>query len=85
MNIIIERFKEVDSIPNVIAFFDVSFDGKLIITDCKIMDGANGKWVALPAKKANDGKWYPIVKFATEKDKTEFDETIFRLATAKMR
>lgn len=34
----------------------------LIIRDCRVMDGANGRFVSYPARKMDSGKWWNHVR-----------------------
>lgn len=51
---------------NFLGSASVTLDGAVIINDCKIMNGKNGKFVALPDRKGTDGKYYNTV-FITDK------------------
>ncbi len=44
-----------------LAFFDIQTDDEIIIKGFRIVDGANGLFVASPDEKGKDGKYYETV------------------------
>jgi len=48
------------------AFADVSFAGVFIVKGIKVVEGKNGLFVGMPARKGKDDKWhdtaYPLTK-----------------------
>lgn len=40
-------------------FFSIKTDDGIELHGCSIKDGSKGKFVAVPSRKGNDGKWYP--------------------------
>ena len=40
-------------------FYDIKY-GEVIITDCRVVEGKNGDFLAMPSKEKN-GEWYPLV------------------------
>lgn len=63
---IIKNMKKLDNGSKVKAFFTVSFPGKMDINDCKLVEGRNGLFAAMPSreyidKKTNEKKYQSIV------------------------
>lgn len=46
---------------NVKGFATVTFDGELVVTGFKILDGKNGQFVAFPNSKGSDGNYHDNV------------------------
>ena len=43
------------------AFFDIQTDDGFIIKGLRLVDGINGKFVAMPSQKGQDGEYYDTV------------------------
>ena len=44
----------------LLAFGSITLDDSLVIRDLKIIEGSNGKFVAMPNKKSPDGEYYDV-------------------------
>lgn len=53
--------RKVANAGNFLGSASVTLDGAVIINDCKIMNGKNGKFVSLPERKGKDDKYYNVV------------------------
>lgn len=53
--------RKVANAGNFLGSASVTLDGAVIINDCKIMNGKNGKFVSLPERKGKDEKYYNVV------------------------
>ena len=52
-------WKEITKGKDVWDFYDIKY-GEVIITDCRVVEGKNGDFLAMPSKEKN-GQYYPIV------------------------
>lgn len=52
-------WKEIIKGKDTWDFYDIKY-GEVIITDCRIVEGKNGDFLAMPSKEKN-GQYYPIV------------------------
>lgn len=59
--------RKVSDKGNFLGSASITLDGAVIINDCKIMSGKNGKFVALPDRKGTDGKYYHTVYIADKR------------------
>ena len=75
MKITVVKIKNLNA-GKLKAFADVSFDG-VLVKGCKIFDGANGLFAALPSQKsAKDDKYYDTVVISDEVLKSEFSKAV---------
>lgn len=57
----VDRVREVKGKgKSKVIFFTLTLNG-VSINNCKVVDGRNGEFVALPQYEGSDGNWYPIV------------------------
>ena len=80
MEVKIDRFRRVD-LGAFLAACTVSLVSKtgeavLDISSVRVMDGREGRWVALPAEKGKDNKYYPIVTIKHKALKTAIDRAV---------
>jgi stage V sporulation protein G len=61
MNISEVKVLPVDGNKVLKAFVSIKIDDCLIIRDMKVISGANGYFVAMPAKKMKDGSYWDLV------------------------
>jgi len=61
----IKGMRKINGESKIKAFFSVEFPGKLTINDCKMVEGKNGIFVAMPSReytnKQGEKKWQNIV------------------------
>lgn len=58
-------------------YVDVIVNDMLTIRGCKIVAGKNGgRFVAMPAQKGKDEKWYDHVRFETRELQDEFSHLV---------
>lgn len=48
--------------------------GPLIIREARIMEKNGERWIALPAKRTSNGRWYPQVVFADQANRQEIEQ-----------
>ena len=70
MKITIEKCHEINE-GHAVAFVDVVLNDMFIVYGCKIVNSNGGKFVSMPSRKGNDGKYYTHCRF---KDRTTQDE-----------
>ena len=58
---------------NMRAYVDITFEGKLSIKQCKLLQGKNGYFIGYPSNQKGD-KYYPYVKISEEAN--EFKNSI---------
>lgn len=75
---------------SLVGFADIMFrltkdgDGCFTIKGWKLMDGENGKWLAPPSEKGNDGNYYDRVLFKKEnEDAASFREYLLKEVLAE--
>jgi stage V sporulation protein G len=49
------------------AFCDITIADRVTVKGCRVVEGNNGLFVAMPQTKGKDEKWYPIVWIETDK------------------
>lgn len=66
MNHKVVNFRKFES-GSMLGFVDLYlYDGAINIRGCKVMNGQNGMWIAMPAHKSEkDGKYYADVNIYT--------------------
>lgn len=62
----IKNLRKVENCGKLKAFFSVEWDGKMTVNDCKLVEGKNGLFAAMPSKeyldkKTNQKKYESIV------------------------
>jgi stage V sporulation protein G len=62
----IKGMRKLDGDSKVKAFFSVEWPGKMTVNDCKLVEGVNGLFAAMPSreyidKKTNQKKYQSIV------------------------
>lgn len=50
---------------NLKAYIDITFEGKLSIKQCKLLEGKKGFFIGYPANK-NGEKYYPFIKVSDD-------------------
>lgn len=55
---------------------NVLYNGEIIIFSCKIVNYNGGKFVAMPSRKADDGKYYDHVRFKDRDKQDEFSHLV---------
>ncbi|MDF2880117.1 MAG: SpoVG2 [Clostridiaceae bacterium] len=61
------RLNKFEGDSKVKAFASVTFDNVFAVHDIKIVDGANGLFIAMPSRKTKDGEFKDIAH-STDKD-----------------
>jgi DNA-binding cell septation regulator SpoVG len=51
----------------------------MIIDGVSLLQKGNAKWTAFPAKKGEDGKYWPYIRFDDHELKKSFDKELFRV------
>lgn len=73
MKITVLRIKKL-SAGKMKALVDIALDGVVVIKGCKIFEGPNGMFAALPSQKnPKDEKYYPTVEISDSILKSEFN------------
>lgn len=79
MEIKVLRIKKFENSGNFKAFADVLFAGHIIVTGCKVFDGAKGLFAALPSqKKPNTEEYFPIVRIKDEGIRNAFNDAVLK-------
>lgn len=60
------------------AFVSVTFDGEFVVRGLKIIDGAEGRFVAMPARKRRDGSFQDIAHPINREMREYLETCIFR-------
>lgn len=55
----------IGSGKNGYSFYDIQY-GDVIITGCRVVDGKNGAFLAMPSREGSDGEYYPVVYLSHE-------------------
>jgi len=63
------------------AFCDISLSDKIVIRGCRVVQGQNGIFVAMPQTKGGDGQWYPIVTIRDEALRKSINEEVIKRFT----
>jgi DNA-binding cell septation regulator SpoVG len=62
---IIKNMRKYSNGGKVVAFFSVEWPGKMTVNDCKLVQGNNGVFAAMPSReyidKQGEKKWQPVV------------------------
>lgn len=58
------------------AFVTIKIDGALVIRDMKVIQGSNGYFVAMPAKKMKDGTYWDLVHPLDSKTREMLEERV---------
>ena len=58
------------------AFISVVFDDCFVVSDIKIIEGANGLFVSMPSKKRKDGTFRDIAHPLNNETRRKFEEQI---------
>jgi len=54
------RIRKIDSEGKMKAVLSVTFDNEIVIHDIKIIESANGLFIAMPSRKTPDGEYKDI-------------------------
>lgn len=68
--------RKVSNMKNFLGSASVTLDGAVIINDCKIMNGKNGKFISLPERKGKDDKYYNVVWVVDERLREEITKKV---------
>lgn len=60
------------------AFADVAFAGAFIVKGLRVVEGKEGLFVAMPSKKAKNGKWYDTAHPLTKEFREMLNEIVLR-------
>jgi stage V sporulation protein G len=58
------------------AFISIVLDGCFVVSDIKIIEGANGLFVSMPSKKRKDGSFRDIAHPLNNETRRKFEEEI---------
>jgi len=58
------------------AFCQVEIAGKILIYGCKLLDGTNGLWVAMPQRKDQNDKYWDVVRITGESLKEKVTKAV---------
>jgi len=70
------RMHRVDGDSTLKAFADVAFAGAFIVKGLRVIEGKEGLFVAMPSKKAKDGKWYDTAHPLTKEFREALNEIV---------
>lgn len=72
----VSRIHKLDGTGVTKAFVDVSVEDALMIKGIRVVEGANGLFVAMPREEGKDGKWYNTVIALQREVKDEIEKLV---------
>lgn len=57
-------------------FLDVCINDEFIVYGCKIVNSNGGKFISMPSRKGNDGKYYTHCRFRDRAKQDEFSHLV---------
>jgi stage V sporulation protein G len=72
----VARFHRIEDQSNLRGFCDVVVNEELVVKGVKVMNGKNGLFVSMPARRAADGKWYDMVFPITRQAREELHRKV---------
>jgi len=72
----VKRINVINGTSNLKAYCDVLFGNFILICGCKVVEGPNGLFAALPTTKGKEDKWYPVVRLESDEYYQEFQKVV---------
>jgi len=81
----VNRLNKIENpAKNLRAFVDIEINESLMVKGLRVMDGANGLFVAMPRQKGKDEKWYETVRAMSTVVKDQITETVLKAYEASL-
>jgi len=61
------------------AFASVTFDNEFVVHEVRIVEGANGLFVAMPSRKTQDGEYRDIAHPITPETRAKIQDAVLRV------
>ncbi|MCA9398962.1 MAG: SpoVG family protein [Candidatus Omnitrophica bacterium] len=75
LNIKVKRIHAVEN-KNLKAFADIVINDSILIKNIRLVDGANGLFISMPAEQGKDNNWYEDVRCLTKDVRTQITDEI---------
>ena len=59
--------------------------GNVLVNDISFFQKGSERWIGFPYKKAEDGSFWPYIKFESKEIKTKFDEAAWEALEIKIK
>ena len=77
MNITDVRIRKISDDGKMKAVVSITFDDEFVVHDIKIIDGQNGRFIAMPSRKMGEGDFRDIAHPLLSETRTKIKEAIF--------
>ena len=71
------RLRKVNSENRMKAVASVTFDNQFVIHDIKVIESANGLFIAMPSRKASNGEFKDIAHPINKETRATIEQAIF--------
>ena len=78
LDIEIANIYRFDGSGAIKAFCDIIVSNTMLIKGIRIMEGQNGLFIRMPAKRGKDGKWYESIRPMSKEVRNSLNETIIK-------
>ena len=77
MNITDVRIRKVTDEGKMKAIVSITFDEEFVVHDIKIIEGQNGRFIAMPSRKMNEGDFRDIAHPISSETRNRIKDAIF--------